>query len=185
MKSRFLPGDINWVIKEGSILDKSFIESLGKYDIVYSWGVLHHTGAMWTSLENINIPLLDKNSNLVIAIYNDQGIKSKFWKKIKKIYNSSLISSFLIKIIFIPLYTLQYLLFGSLFRKNPFWFFINYKRSRGMSIYFDWIDWLGGYPYEVAKPDEINNFYRKKGFILEHIITTNSLGCNQYVFSKE
>jgi 2-polyprenyl-6-hydroxyphenyl methylase/3-demethylubiquinone-9 3-methyltransferase len=62
--------------------------------------------------------------------------------------------------------------------------FSMYKKSRGMSVYHDWIDWLGGYPFEVAKPEDIFNFYKQHGLQLENLITTNRLGCNQFVFSK-
>jgi 2-polyprenyl-6-hydroxyphenyl methylase/3-demethylubiquinone-9 3-methyltransferase len=53
-----------------------------------------------------------------------------------------------------------------------------------MSLYNDWIDWLGGYPFEVARPEEIFCIYKKCGFILENLKTTNRLGCNQFVFCK-
>ena len=68
--------------------------------------------------------------------------------------------------------------------KNPFKHFTNYKIKRGMSIYHDWIDWLGGYPFEVAKPEELFKLYKTRGYVLEHLITTNRLGCNQFVFRK-
>lgn len=183
LKAKFRPNDKNWHIQGGSILDNKFLESIGKFDIVYSWGVIHHTGNMIQGLENVLIPLEKKDGSLAIAIYNDQGFKSNFWKIIKKSYNSSFLLSLFIKIIFIPIYTILYIFYGTIFHKNPFWSFINYKKSRGMAIYYDWVDWLGGYPYEVAKPEVIFSFFFKKGYILKNLITTNSLGCNQYLFS--
>jgi 2-polyprenyl-6-hydroxyphenyl methylase/3-demethylubiquinone-9 3-methyltransferase len=53
-----------------------------------------------------------------------------------------------------------------------------------MSMVHDWIDWLGGYPFEVAKVEQILAFYRSRGFTLENLRTTNRMGCNQFVFRK-
>jgi len=86
LKRRYFPDDKHWRIGEGSVLDKHFLSSLGKFDIVYSWGVLHHTGNMWQGLENV-IPLVLKGGKLFIAIYNDQGRASRYWTFIKKTYN--------------------------------------------------------------------------------------------------
>ena len=52
IKNLFEPNKQNWKIEHGDALDKKYIESLGQYDIVYSWGVLHHTGSMWEAIEN-------------------------------------------------------------------------------------------------------------------------------------
>src|SRR5205823_4976755 len=46
LKRRFFPGDVNWTIEQGSVLDPVYLQSLGAFDVVYSWGVLHHTGDM-------------------------------------------------------------------------------------------------------------------------------------------
>ena len=151
--------------------------------MVYSWGVLHHTGNMKKALENDMIPLSD-HSVLFIAIYNDQGISSKVWRKVKKIYCSSWLGKILVNSFFIPFFALQSIAIGLIKYKNPMGYFSNYRKKRGMSIYHDWIDWLGGYPFEVAKPEDIFNFYKNHGYILDNIITTNRLGCNQFVFRK-
>tara|TARA_B110000211_G_scaffold234517_1_gene304541 strand:- start:8697 stop:8999 length:303 start_codon:yes stop_codon:yes gene_type:complete len=86
--------------------------------------------------------------------------------------------------IFIPWFTLQSIAVGLIRYKNPMKQFSNYKSKRGMSIYHDWIDWLGGYPFEVGKPEMIFNLYKKHGYTLDNLITTNRLGCNQFVFRK-
>jgi 2-polyprenyl-6-hydroxyphenyl methylase/3-demethylubiquinone-9 3-methyltransferase len=181
LRSRYYPDDQKWSIEQGSILDSEYIKTLGKFDIVYSWGVLHHTGNMWRAMENA-ATLVVPNGILFIAIYNDQGRKSKLWWKVKKIYCSSLPGRLLMCGIFIPYFFLSTLKSCVVRRKN---IFTQYKRNRGMSILHDWIDWLGGFPFEVAKIDDVFHFYRKKGFKLYNLKTTAGLGNNQFVFIKE
>ncbi len=88
LKRRYFPDDPNWRVERGSALDQSYLSSLGTFDLVYSWGVLHHTGAMWSAMENVLIPLKQKGQ-LYIALYNDQGWASRFWTWIKKTYNQT------------------------------------------------------------------------------------------------
>ena len=82
MKRRFAP-DSSWEIEQGSILDEEYVRSLGSFDVVYSWGVLHHTGAMWKALEMATLPARE---TLMIAIYADQGIVSHTWARLKRMY---------------------------------------------------------------------------------------------------
>src|SRR5258707_12641383 len=56
MKRRFAP-DANWTIERVSALDESYLRSLGAFNVVYSWGVLHHTGHMWAALDLVTIPV--------------------------------------------------------------------------------------------------------------------------------
>lgn len=183
LKTHFAAESNKWEILQGSILDKKFIETLGKFDIVYSWGVLHHTGAMWDALTN-STTLLKPNGHLMIAIYNDQGWISKTWKSVKKLYCSGRAGSFIVKALFYP-----YFMGASLFRdiinfKLPFHHVRTYYKSRGMSAFHDWNDWLGGYPYEVASPQAIESFLGKYGLVLEKKFIRKSLGCNEFLFKK-
>ena len=68
--------------------------------------------------------------------------------------------------------------------KNPFNRYTEYKKNRGMSVYYDWIDWLGGYPFEVAKFDDIVEFYRGRGLALLRKKTTKGWGNNEFVFKR-
>jgi SAM-dependent methyltransferase len=182
LRNRFFPGDNKWTIQEGSVLDRNYLFSLGQFEIVYAWGVLHHTGDLWRAIELV-VPLVNtKGGKIFIAIYNDQGRKSEAWKVIKKIY------CFLPKIIKpILLYPVGLLLLGpgiilDFIKMKPFHTLRQYKLNRGMSPWRDIIDWVGGYPYEVARPEEIFNYFQKRGFILRKLETTSGFGNNQFVF---
>jgi len=76
LREKFYSDSSDWKILQGSVLDKPFLLSLGKFDYVYSWGVLHHSGNLWQSLDNIAMNVAEKGF-LFIAIYNDQGFLSK------------------------------------------------------------------------------------------------------------
>lgn len=184
LKRRYFAGDADWVIERGSVLDADYIKRLGQFDIVYSWGVLHHTGAMWQALENAALPV-SQGGRLFIAIYNDQERKSQFWRRIKRVYCESAMGKILVPSLFIP-----YFIVGGFIKdlsrgRNPAARYAEYKKSRGMSIVHDWIDWLGGYPFEVARPEEIFSFYRARSFVLDKLVTCGGgLGNNQFVFTR-
>ncbi len=183
LKDRYFPRDPSWTVEEGSALDESYVRRLGTFDIVYSWGVLHHTGAMQVALENAQLPV-KKGGYLYIAIYNDQGLASRLWSTVKRAYCSNLLGKMIVTTIFVPYFSLQCAVLSMLRYKNPWAYFIEYRSRRGMSIYYDWIDWLGGYPFEVAKPEQIFLLYRNADFTLKNLITTNRMGCNEFLFQK-
>ncbi len=183
LKKRYHPDDKDWIIEEGSVLDEDYLNSVGHFDIVYAWGVLHHTGDMWKALENIQIPIAT-NGLLYIAIYNDQDIVSELWKKVKKFYCSGLIGKLMVSSVMLPYFFFQNIVISIVKYRSPIKQFIQFKKKRGMSIYYDWVDWIGGYPFDVAKPEEIFNYFKKRGFNLINMHITNRLGCNQFVFQK-
>ena len=185
LKRRYFTNDPNWQIDQGSILDKKYIEGLGKFDICYAWGVLHHTGSLWQALYNAQIPL-SKGGYLFIAIYNDQEIISSIWKVVKRNYNKNNFMKLLITLVFYPLFFISGLLMDLLRLKNPFNRYRNHKKYRGMSLIHDWRDWLGGYPYDPARPQEIIDFYENLGFrIINFKPTQHGFGNNQFLFQKD
>ena len=183
LKRRYFPDDSSWETREGSVLNLEFLKSLRKFDIVYSWGVLHHTGDMWQALSNSQLPV--KNGGLCfIAIYNDQGSLSGFWKMVKQTYCSGLPGKVFTIGIFFPYFIMAGFVKDALFLRNPLKRYTEYKKSRGMSVFHDWIDWLGGYPFEVARPELISDLYKTRGFRLLKMKAANGWGNNQFVFKK-
>ncbi len=186
LKRRFFAADPGWAVEEGSVLDKTYLESLGQFDIVYSWSVLHHTGKMYQAIENV-AALAGDNGKLFLAIYN-HSTQSKAWVSIKRRYcrlPSALKLPFALAII-VPqqlLYITKSTVRGKL--GEYIGYIANYRQNRGMSWWHNQIDWIGGYPYEYAKPEEIFDFLKKRGFRLDQLSTIGGgTGCNQFVFTK-
>ncbi len=156
-----------------SILNEKL--SLGPFDVVYSWGVLHHTGDMHRAFEAV-ARLVAKRGLLAIAIYN-KHFTSPVWKMIKFTYVKSpaivrKILVWLVLIVKVPAVLI-------ISRQNPF------SKERGMSYYTDIVDWVGGYPYEYASPAEVTQFFEQRGFKLKRLIKTKGFtGCNEFVFER-
>lgn len=183
LKRRYFSDDSAWTIEEGSVLDANYLSSLGTFDIVYSWGVLHHTGAMWRAFENVSAHVVP-DGRLCIAIYNDQGRTSRYWKSVKRGYNR-LPRQWKFLLLWPSFAVLWFpAMIRDLCSGKPFRTWRNYSRRRGMSAWRDVVDWVGGYPFEVAKPEEVFTFFQRKGFLLENLTTTQDNGCNEYVFVK-
>ena len=159
--SNYLRGKVKnperWNIYQGSILDKKFISQFGKYDIVYSWGVLHHTGNMWDAIKN-TASLVNESGIFFLAIYNKTN-SSRFWLKVKKIYNLS--PKIGRKLMDFVLFSVMYFIHPLLSSINPLTKLKNYKKNRGMDPMTDVKDWLGGYPFEVATFKEIVAFFNR------------------------
>jgi 2-polyprenyl-6-hydroxyphenyl methylase/3-demethylubiquinone-9 3-methyltransferase len=184
LRLRYFPQDPDWRIEEGSALDAGYLASLGSFDVVYSWGVLHHTGAMWQALDNVG-RLVAPSGKLFIAIYNDQGKISDRWRAIKRTYNR--LPGGLRFLVTIPVLVHFYWrsTLKDFLRGRPFETWRNAGQERGMSPWRDLIDWVGGYPFEVAKPEAILDFYLRRGFALTRLTTKGGLlGCNEYVFIR-
>jgi 2-polyprenyl-6-hydroxyphenyl methylase/3-demethylubiquinone-9 3-methyltransferase len=158
------------------------LSRFGGFDIVYSWGVLHHTGDMWRGLDNI-VPLAKNKGTLYVALYNHQVYWSAFNTLLKRSYNRSpLLGKWIMIGIFASFQVVKGAFKDILFFRNPLHRYAKQKKSRGMSM---WYDWLGGYPFEVSKPEEIVSFFHQKDFTLQKLKTSGGgHGCNEYAFIK-
>ena len=175
LKRTYHKNDDNWKIKSGSVLDPEFIREVGQHDFVYCWGVAHHTGAMMKAFENLS-ELVNEGGQLFLAVYNDQGLLSKYWTFVKRCYVNYRISR-----PFIILTHILILLF-------PSWVIRKIRGKnvpRGMSAWYDLIDWLGGFPYETSTVKNVFQFFNNRGFELTNINTVaGKMGCNEFVFRK-
>lgn len=187
LRRRYFPDDGSWTIERGSALDAEYLGELGAFDIVYSWGVLHHTGRMWEALENAIAPVAS-GGKLFIAIYNDTGSQTRRWRWIKRTYNAlpGPLRAPLAILVTLPQ---EFKTLGRLlFTRGPLAYvrtWTEYRRRRGMSKWHDIVDWVGGYPYEFATPDEIFDFYSARGFTLTKLkCGVVGYGCNEFVFNR-
>ena len=85
---RFAGDPPNWRVVQGSILDEAFVGSLSPADIVYSWGVLHHTGDVWRAVRNAAGRVRD-GGVFYLALYSADVQKDPppaFWLDVKRRY---------------------------------------------------------------------------------------------------
>ena len=183
LKRRYFAADDLWVVQQGSVLDRKYMQSLGEYDIVYSWGVLHHTGAMWVGIEYA-LARVRQGGILFIAIYNDQGWKSRVWWFVKLFYNCA--PAFLQK-------PYAFMVGGLVTTANVIKYslklrpmdairpMVGYKKQRGMNLWRDMVDWVGGFPFEYSSYDVLLTYLEARGFDLKTGRRAGSLGCHEIV----
>jgi len=177
LRHRYYPDDPFWIVDEANVLDNDYLAQLGEFHVVYSWGVLHHTGRMWDALSNISKHVAP-GGLLVVAIYNDQGLISRYWFLVKSAY------------VQYPILRWPLLLFHAPYLLGLRWLIRRLsgrsKLPRGMALWRDMIDWVGGFPCEMARPEEIFRFYRDLGFFLRDMRTCGGRhGCNEFTFVRQ
>jgi 2-polyprenyl-3-methyl-5-hydroxy-6-metoxy-1,4-benzoquinol methylase len=181
LRDRFNIPDSKWEIHKGDILDKKWLDNVAQSDIVYSWGVLHHTGSMWEAIDN-TISKVKPGGLLALSIYNRVDTprdSSKMWWKIKRLYNNS---PNIMKNIMVNLVVVMVII-GHIRRgKNPIKEIKSYG-ERGMDFYHDVRDWVGGFPYEYAYADEvIQHIGKTQHNELIFINKETGNACNEFTF---
>jgi len=159
-----------------SILDPALVAAQrGRFDVVHSWGVLHHTGDMWTAIANA-VELVAPDGHFICSIYNRHWT-SPAWVVIKWTYNR--VPRWMQRAaigLFCPLIALaKWAVTG----RNPF------RQERGMEFVHDVVDWVGGYPYEYASADAVRQFVEQRGFVCLRLVPARvPTGCNEFVFQR-
>lgn len=184
LRRRYFPEDDRWRVEGGSVLDREYLQGLGAFDVVYSWGVLHHTGAMWLALENAIGCVERSKGKLFIALYNDQGWKSHVWWLIKRLYNRlpQLLQRPFVAVVMAATYAAVLLKYT--IRLRPMVAIDAIRRAnreRGMTSRHDRIDWVGGFPYEFVGFDTLTAYLEARGFSLINSRRNPSLGCHEWV----
>lgn len=187
LKRRYFPDDELWHIEEGSVLHSDYLESLGTFDVVYSWGVLHHTGEMWVAIENAIGRVDEVDGKLFIAIYADQGWKSHLWWFIKIFYNRMpsvlrpiYVAAFsaVTQLLVLLKYTIK---LKPMVAIAPF---LGDRRERGMSAKYDRIDWYGGFPFEFATLETLVRYFKARGFFVLKTRKSVSNGCHELCLQR-
>ncbi|MFW0871383.1 MAG: class I SAM-dependent methyltransferase [Patescibacteria group bacterium] len=156
-----------------------------KFDIVYSWGVLHHTGDMYQAITDA-VTMVHPQGLFIVALYRKTPMCG-VWKYIKRWYaHTSNRKQVRARAVYTSLLRFKYKLTGRDFSKMK----DEYINSRGMSFEHDVHDWMGGYPYESVTPKELKSFMHNLGF---HLLRSNThpkgfgffgTGCDEYVFDR-
>ena len=184
----------DWHVLQGSVLDTDFLATLPRADIVYSWGVLHHTGDLWTAVSNC-LDLVPPGGRLFISLYNDQGLASRTWTRVKRRYVAAGPRGKRAILAGADTFFAARRAFAATLSaaaaRDPRVGVVSYRasrsdsRARGMDRRHDLVDWVGGYPFEVSRPDEVFRFLRDHGLVLDELVTCGGgLGCNVFVASR-
>ena len=140
----------SWSIIESSVFDLSEgFDNL--FDIVYSWGVLHHTGNMWEAIKRTR-GFCNAHGILHLALYIS-GFKYSQHLEMKH-YFKFLDRDQKINALFNYLSGGKQEISRDIFRFD----------DRGMNVFHDALDWLGGLPYEVCDPAVLECYLNQNGF---------------------
>jgi len=185
LRAQFYPNDSNWRVERGSIVDRDYVAGLGLFDIVYSWGVLHHTGAMRSAIKNAARPV-KPGGMFVIALYRKTAL-CWFWALEKRWYcRTSPRAQSVVRGLYLALMRIALTLLGRDFNAYA----ANYRSNRGMDLVHDVHDWLGGYPYESIRPAGVANELTQLGFeVVRTKVHPASIGlfgsgCDEYVYRR-
>lgn len=175
-----------WQIENISVFDLT-PQQFGVFDIVYSWGVLHHTGDMWQALDKA-AALVAPGGLLAVAFYRKTYL-DPFWKLEKRLYTNA--APFVQNIIKCC-YTNAFRFARAITRQGSFPDYLaNYTSRRGMDFDHDVHDWLGGYPYESALAPEVDRHLAALSFKAERVFARPKSsgifgsGCDEYVYRSQ
>lgn len=174
-------GPSNWNVGRGDVLDDKFIASLGKWSLVYSWGVLHHTGDVWRAVDNASKTVADGGLFYIALYAADVQSDPEFWLRIKREYNEA---SEWKRLRMVWWYVWVYIMHRNiLLFPRVVYRAARHRLTRGMSMFVDIRDWLGGWPMEFTYDNDVIKFLKDRGFALQNIKTGEA--CTEFLFVKQ
>ena len=185
LRTRYSTSDADWQVERGSVLDEKFLYRLGSFDIVYSWGVLHHTGEMVQAMK-LASGRVAPGGLFVFALYRKTRL-CRMWSVEKRWYAAaSKTSQRFARAAFVGLMRFSFLVAGRNFKA----YVEDYQSVRGMDFYHDVHDWLGGYPYESIRPADVAALMSELGFEYVRSVTRPystglfGSGCDEFVYRR-
>ena len=186
LRDLYRPDGGDWTIEQGSVLDRKYLHSLGSFDIVYSWGVLHHTGAMRDAIAAAG-GLAAPQGVFAFALYHRTRMCG-LWRWEKRWYaGASPQTQRRARFAYVSLFRAACALSGRDFHERV----ENYHSVRGMSFMHDVHDWMGGYPYESISAPDVDVLMRRLGFVRLHGMATPvttgifGSGCDEYLYQRD
>jgi len=178
----------DWTVEQRSVFELP-AEWSGRFDVTYSWGVLHHTGSMWKAIDAA-AGTVAPGGRFVVALYRKTLLCAP-WRLEKRWYaKASPAAQERARRVYIGLFHLL----GRLRGMDTEAYVRDYASSRGMDYEHDVHDWMGGYPYESASPAELNGFMTQRGFRRERMFAHGGVvrhvglfgsGCDEFTFVRE
>lgn len=174
-----------WRAEQVSVFDLSS-RIRERFDIVYSWGVLHHTGDLWRALD-CAATMVKPGGTLAFALYERTPLCGA-WRVEKRLYRKlPAVAQKLCRNSYFAAWAAGMLVTGH----NPWRSIRDGRQERGMDVLHDIHDWLGGYPYESTTPAEIEAFMTQRGFEQRKVVRWPvklaglfGSGCSEYVYRK-
>lgn len=186
--SRWAPA-ANFQVEQQSVFELT-PEKLGRFDVVYSWGVLHHTGDMRRAMRQA-AALVGEGGRFAFALYRRIWM-DWFWRREKRWYaHASAHAQARARAFYRLLFRLGLAVTGRSFER----YVAQYRSNRGMDFEHDVHDWLGGWPYESVSPAEVEQEMRALGFVPERVFARKGRlfgrdpgffgsGCDEYVYRR-
>ena len=138
---------------------------------------------MWDAVNNA-MTRVRPGGVIYLALYNDQGVISKYWTGVKRLYAAvPRGGKRVLDVGYIGFFGAALAMADAVRGRNPLG---RYRDdARAMRFTTDIVDWIGGYPFEVATPSETIQFAERRGFqMLWSQLVGRKHGCNEFVFRR-